>query len=156
MSTFYISVRVALCLIVLIVPLAAAQAATPRAYCARVVDDDQLRPAPSSLSSAIERLFILPGAEALQTTFYRCADGAVMLCNVGANLPCGKANVSKQLDGATAWCKGNPNADFIPMVATGHDTIYNWRCINGVATPGPPIANVDSRGFFSEYWKPLK
>ncbi len=158
MGPFRIGVCWAPCIIALVFPLAvtAAHAASPRAYCAQAVNDDQLRPAPSSLAGAIKHLFNLRGAEALQTTFYRCAEGKVMLCNVGANLPCGKANLSKSLDGATAWCKDNPNSDFIPMVATGHDTIYNWRCINGVATPGAPVAKVDSRGFFQEYWKALK
>ncbi|QAY95162.1 hypothetical protein CWB41_04975 [Methylovirgula ligni] len=156
MSAFHIGLRAAPCVIALVLPLAGAHAAAPRAYCAHIVNDDRLHPAPSSLAGAIKHLFNLSGAEAVQTTFYRCADGEVKLCNVGANLPCGKANLSKSLDGATAWCGDNPNSDFIPMVATGHDTIYNWRCVNGIATPGAPVAKVDSRGFFSEYWKPLK
>ena len=62
-----------------------------------------------------------------------------MLCNEGANLPCGKANIRRSLPGATAWCKEKPNSSFIPMVATGHDTIYTWHCVNGVATPGDPV-----------------
>ena len=156
MSPFCIGLRAALCLIALAFTLAVAQADAPRAYCARVVNDDQLHPAPASLAGAIKRLFNLNSAEALQTTFYRCAAGEVKLCNVGANLPCGKANLSKSLEGATAWCKNNSNADFIPMAATGHDTIYNWRCINGAAIPGAPISTVDSRGFFQDYWKALK
>lgn len=156
MSTFRIGLGTALYFITLTFPLAAAQVDAPRAYCARVVNDDILHPATASLAGAIKHLFNLSGAEALQTTFYRCANGGVKLCNVGANLPCGKANLSKTLVGATAWCKDNPNSDFIPMVATGHDTIYNWHCVDGVATPGAPVAKVDSRGFFSQYWKPLK
>jgi hypothetical protein len=134
----------------------AADTASPRAYCAKVINDDELRGVPPSLAGAIKKLFHVSGTYAAQTTRYRCADGKVMLCNEGANLPCGKANLGKSLPGATAWCKDNPNSDFIPMVATGHDTIYNWRCANGVATPGGPIGKVDSRGFFVEYWKPLR
>ncbi len=133
----------------------ASAAASPRAYCAKAVNDDRVRPAPASLRAAIKRLFNVSGAYALQTTSYRCAGGKVMLCNVGANLPCDKANLSKSLPGAAAWCKDNPNSDFIPMAATGHDTIYNWRCANGSAVAGAPMSKVDARGFFVDDWTPL-
>lgn len=115
--------------------------------------DDHLRAPPRTLATIIKKLFNVSGRYALQTTNYRCADGKVMLCNEGANLPCGKANVSKTLPGATGWCKDNPNSDFIPMVATGHDTIYTWHCTNGHAIADTPVSKVDSRGFFVEYWK---
>ncbi len=133
----------------------ASAAPAPQAYCAKVGDDDELRGAPHSLAPVIKQLFHISGAYAAQTTRYRCAGGKVMLCNEGANLPCGKANLSKHLPGATAWCKDNPTAGFIPMAATGHDTIYDWRCVTGVATPGAPVRKVDARGFFADYWQPL-
>ena len=114
----------------------ASPASAPRAYCAKVVNDDRVRPVPSSLGPAIKRLFNIGGAYALQTTSYRCADG-------------------KSLPGATAWCKDNPNSDFIPMAATGHDTIYAWRCANGIAVTGASISQVDARGFFVDNWKRL-
>ncbi|MEW6437350.1 MAG: hypothetical protein AB1508_09330 [Pseudomonadota bacterium] len=128
---------------------------SPRPYCANVVNDDRLHAVPSSLGPIVARLFNVSGAYASQTTSYRCADGKVMLCNVGANLPCGKANLSKSLPGATAWCKDNPKSDFIPMAATGHDTIYNWHCANGIAVAGAPVSKVDARGFFIDNWKTL-
>ncbi len=131
-------------------------APSPRAYCAKIGNDDQLRPTTTTLAPAIKRLFNVSGAYALQSTYYRCADGKVLLCNVGANIPCGKANLSKSLPGATAWCKDNPNSDFIPMVATGHDTIYTWRCTNGAAVAGAPASKVDARGFISDVWETLK
>jgi len=133
----------------------ASAAPSPRAYCASVVNDDHVRTVPPSLGPAIKRLFNVSGAYALQTTNYRCAHGKVLLCNVGANLACGKANLSKSLPGATAWCKDNPNSDFIPMAATGHDTIYNWRCANGIAVAGAAVSKVDARGFFVDNWKRL-
>jgi hypothetical protein len=132
-----------------------ARPVSPRAYCAKVINDDHLRAPPHSLAAAIKKLFNVNGAYALQTTNYRCAGGKVMLCNEGANLPCGKANPSNSLPDATAWCKDSPNSDFIPMAATGHDTIYTWRCRDGIATPGAPVSKVDSHGFFVEYWKAL-
>jgi hypothetical protein len=96
----------------------------------------------------------MPAAQIRRSTYFRCMDGRVFLCNLGANLPCGKANQSRHLAGAEAWCAKHPDADFIPMYATGHDTIYNWRCRAGkAATEGPPL-EVDSRGFIARYWKP--
>ncbi len=129
---------------------------TPRAYCARVENDDELRAPLRSLGSAIQRLFKIDRNYALKTTYYRCADGDVLLCNVGANLPCGKANTSEVLPAATQWCEAHENSDFIPMAVTGHDTIYNWRCIGRIARPGDPVGKIDARGFFVEYWKKLK
>lgn len=132
-----------------------AQTGSPRAYCAKVINDDHLRAPPPSFAAVIKKLFNVSSRYALQTTNYRCAAGKVLLCNEGANLPCGKANLSKTLPGATAWCKDNPNSDFIPMVNAGHDTIYTWHCANGRAVAGPPVSKVDARGFFVEYWKAL-
>jgi hypothetical protein len=134
---------------------AASAAPAPQAYCAKVVNDDELRGAPHALAPAIKQLFHVTGAYAAQTTRYRCAGGKVMLCNVGANLPCGKANIRRHLPGATAWCKEKPNSNFIPMAATGHDTIYTWHCANDVATPGDPVRKIDARGFFADYWRQL-
>jgi hypothetical protein len=130
-------------------------APAPQAYCAKVMNDDELRGAPHALAPAIKQLFHVTGAYAAQTTRYRCAGGKVMLCNEGANLPCGKANIRRSLPGATAWCKEKPDSASIPMVATGHDTIYTWHCANGVATPGDPVRKIDARGFFADYWRQL-
>jgi hypothetical protein len=128
----------------------------PRAYCARVGDDDELRAPPRSLAPAIHRLFNIGGAYALQTTYYRCAGGDVLLCAVGANLPCGKADTSTAIPAATQWCEMHESSNFIPMVVTGHDTLYSWRCVGRTAEAGDPIAKVDSRGFFVNNWKKLK
>ncbi|MGH6818266.1 MAG: hypothetical protein ACREC1_05780 [Methylovirgula sp.] len=129
---------------------------TPQRYCAHVGNDDTLRPAPAALAGAIHRLFHISGKYALETTQYRCAGGKVLLCAIGANLPCGKANTSTELPGANDWCRQNPNSDFIPMFVTGHDTIYEWHCAGDLAKPGKKIGSVDARGFFQEYWKELR
>jgi hypothetical protein len=154
--------RTVICLALLSSVLDAAQlfASTadqnPRQYCAQVGNDDQPRPAPPALAASIRRLFGIGGTYALETTSYRCAGGHVMLCTVGANLPCGKADFATTLPAATEWCRTNPNSDFIPMVVTGHDTAYVWRCVGGIAKPGEKIGPVDARGFFSNNWKELK
>lgn len=126
---------------------------SPRAYCARVGTDDQVRAAPASLAADIRRLFNVDGRSAVRSSLYRCADGAVLVCWVGANLPCGKANTAKELPAATQWCRSHRNSDFIPMVVTGHDTLYSWRCAGGTADAGAPVGALDARGFFAQYWK---
>ena len=128
----------------------------PRAYCARVGTDDALRAPPSSLAPAIERLFHIGERYARNATHYRCARGALEVCWVGANLPCGKAKTTRQLPAATQWCQTHANSDFIPMVVTGHDTLYSWRCAGRKAEPGAPVGKLDARGFFAEYWKTVK
>jgi len=135
----------------------AARAETPAQHCRRVGNDDTLRPIPASLVPAVQRLFGLSmPAEMVQgSTSFRCMDGHVLVCTVGANLPCGKANTSRKLPGATAFCRDNPGADFIPAMATGHDTIYQWRCAGDTPQPGGPVEDVDQRGFFKRYWKEI-
>ena len=128
----------------------------PDHYCARVNTDDTLRTPPRSLGPAINRLFKISGRYALETSYYRCADGNVLLCTVGANLPCGKANTSRALPGVSQWCATHENDSVIPMAVTGHDTLYEWRCVGRTAKAGKPVGARDARGFFAEYWKRLK
>jgi hypothetical protein len=133
-------------------------AASSQPLCHGDATDDETRPIPGSLAPAAVRLFglsAMPVEQVRRSTVYRCAAGRVLLCNRGANLPCGKADTSRDLPAADAWCAENPGADFIPMYITGHDTIYRWRCDGKeAATTGAPLA-VDQRGFISRYWKPV-
>jgi hypothetical protein len=93
---------------------------------------------------------------AIDGTVYRCAAGRVMVCTVGANLPCGKANASRAPGaGVLRWCHDNPNAADVPAAATGHDTIYQWRCGDGVPQIVRQTLHVDPRGFVAEFWKVL-
>ena len=116
------------------------------------------QPIPASLVPEAVRLFgleAMPAEEVERSTVFRCDAGRVLICNLGANLPCDKADTSRDLPAADAWCAENPSADFIPMYVTGHDTIYRWRCQGGkAATTGEPLA-VDQRGFISRLWKPV-
>ncbi|MBV8912482.1 MAG: hypothetical protein JOZ05_05490, partial [Acetobacteraceae bacterium] len=101
----------------------------PAAVCQRAVVDDTLRPVPDGLVPAARQLFGLrnmPANAVRRTTVFRCMQGAVMLCNFGANLPCGKANSARDLPAAEAWCRQRPGDLMIPMVVTGHDTLYRW------------------------------
>lgn len=125
----------------------------PRLYCRHIGNNDVLRPIPAALAPTAGRLFDLGTRYAAKTTYYRCANRNLMLCNVGANLPCGKANQNTESPAATHWCRDHRNATVVPMVVTGHDTIYQWQCVGGLAKPIVQNGKVDRRGFFLEYWK---
>jgi hypothetical protein len=135
---------------------ATARAQSPP-LCRGGVTDDTTRPIPPALVPAAVRLFgleAMPREQVGRSTLYRCAEGRVLLCNLGANLPCDKANTSRDLPAATAWCAENPGSDFIPMYVTGHNTIYRWRCEGRRAiTIGAPL-DTDRQGFIAQFWKP--
>ena len=140
----------------LAVLVADARAASPAALCRSLGTDNRLRPLPRSLTGKASELFglsAMPPDQVRRTTVYRCMAGHVMLCTVGANLPCGKANTGQHSAAADEWCTDHPDSDFIPMYITGHDTIYRWRCTGGSAiTVGKPL-RVDRRGFIARFWK---
>ena len=88
--------------------------------------------------------------------FVRCAGKKLLACVIGANLNCGKANLSRSLPGASEFCRSNPDADNIPMAATGHDTIYAWRCVGKRAVAGKAVVVVDSDGYDAGNWKEVE
>ena len=79
----------------------------------------------------------------------------LLACAVGANLNCGKANKSRSLPGAREFCRSNPDADNIPMAATGHDTIYAWRCVGRRAVATKVVVTVDAQGYDAGNWKEI-
>jgi hypothetical protein len=89
-----------------------------------------------------------------ETTIWRCMDGAVMVCNYGANLACdAQANTDRTPTQAMQdYCAQNPDADFIPMSVTGHETIYNWACDGEMAVAGEAFDQPDAAGFLSRIW----
>jgi hypothetical protein len=131
-----------------------------QAYCARAGDDDRTRPIPASVVAAARRVFGSsadePAALMRKSTVYRCMSGEIWLCNYGANLSCGKADASRTSTGAAAFCKQNPSAESVPMAATGHDTIYEWKCVGGQPQIVEQIQKLDPRGFISDNWKRLE
>lgn len=129
---------------------------SPQALCLAAATDDRLRPIPGSLVPAAVRLFHLqamPAAQIRRSTYFRCFERHVLVCNVGANLPCGKADTRRHLPAAEAWCAGHTGAAFIPMYVTGHDTVYAWRCDGPTAVIAKAIFEVDRRGFIRRFWK---
>lgn len=135
---------------------APALAGSPFALCRKLGTSDRLRPLPSSLTGAACELFglaAMPPQQIRRTTLWRCMEGHVLLCNLGANLPCGKADTRHQLPAADAWCAGHPDSAFIPRYVTGHATIYRWRCAGGRAATVGRGRRIDRRGFIARFWK---
>lgn len=90
----------------------------------------------------------------LENSFWRCMDGRVYACTVGANLPCtAKANTSREPSEAVEkFCAANRNAPAIPLVVTGRATVYAWKCENGRPVIVRQFVKPDARGFLSNIW----
>jgi hypothetical protein len=133
------------------------QGENPFQYCSRVGTDDSPGNVPASLAPAFAKFFgtRMSSAEIQQNSSFRCYRGKVFGCMVGANLNCGKANSSNASAGGDEWCRSHPNDTMIPMAATGHATIYSWRCSGNRAVPTKMNSKVDDRGFEVVNWKLL-
>ena len=85
---------------------------------------------------------------------WRCMNGDVYACFVGANLPCeAQANTDRtptqeEID----FCQQNPSSDFIPAVVTGRETVFEWRCRDGAPEVVRQVFQPDAQGFLSEIW----
>ncbi len=110
-------------------------------------------PIPAGLVAPAIRLFDLQG-EAQESTVYRCMSGAIWLCNHGANLTCAKADARLTIPSVTAFCKQNPNEEFVPMVVTGHGVNHSWGCVRGKAMV-KETEELDARGFIANQWRRL-
>lgn len=136
----------------------------PFAYCSAVgtVDEPDARytgpktpeVVVNGLRKALETPDDAPMDPFLAGTYWRCMDGKVWACFVGANLPCGsKANTDRTPTSEMEdFCKENPTSDFIPMAVTGHETVYNWSCKDGVPEAGEQFVELDAQGFQSDIW----
>jgi putative hemolysin len=143
---------------------AAAQFSDPFAYCAAVgtLDAPDARytgaKTPDAVVEGVRKALGTPADAPNQPfvdgTFWRCADGKVMACFVGANLPCGeKADTSKTPNqGIVDYCKANANAEVVPAVAAGRATVYEWRCKAGAPEIVKQVFQPDAQGFISEIW----
>jgi len=91
-------------------------------------------------------------------TYWRCANGQVKACFVGANLPCeAKADLSETPnDGIVAFCKENPNAEVVPAAASGRATVFAWSCADGAPVKGEQVLQADDQGFIAEFWYALE
>lgn len=123
-----------------------------RSACRAGSDDTVERPAPADLLPDLARLFKMPPGALKDASYIRCSGGRLLACAVGANLSCGKADARRRSVGADAFCRDNPGAAVVPLVATGHDTIYSWHCVGARAVAGPPVTATDRHGFIRENW----
>jgi hypothetical protein len=149
-------------------PPAQAKFTDPFAYCACVgtVDVPDARytgpQVPDSVANALRKALNVSTSEPADLfargTSWRCMDGKVYGCNVGANIPCtALANTSREpTQPMLDFCSANQNADVIPAVVTGHNGIYDWRCNNGAPEIVKQVFQVDPRGYIRDFWYELK
>jgi len=136
----------------------------PFAYCAAVGTIDAPdarytgRAVPASVARGLQKAFGVQPSESLEPfergTSWRCMDGTVYACNVGANLPCdAKPPADPQPTAAMkTYCAENAGADFIPMYVTGHDSTYAWSCAGTEPKRGERTSPLDARGFVGSVW----
>ncbi|MGD0641722.1 MAG: hypothetical protein ABSC22_13325 [Roseiarcus sp.] len=125
-------------------------------YCPDGASHRVAQKVPAGLAPAVAKTFGV-GVDALDdAAFVRCVGAKLMACWVGANLDCGQANTQRTLPGATAYCLENPGSPGIPMAATGHDTIYEWRCDGPRAVAGKIVMPVDAQGYVADNWKEVR
>lgn len=125
------------------------------AYCAGGRVQEQAQNAPAALAPAVARAFGVAPDAIDDAAFVRCVGGRLMACWVGANLDCGKADMRRNLVGASSFCRENPGSAVVPMAATGHATIYSWRCVGRRAIAGAPTEAVDAQGYIAANWREL-
>ncbi len=133
----------------------------PFAYCAAVGTVDQVDsrytglPVPDSIRAGLAQAIGVPEAAELpkEGISWRCYQGKVLACTVGANINCGLADTSTQPTAVMSeYCQANPNSDFIPLAVVGHSGIYDWQCRQGQAVIQRQVLHVDPRGFVAEFW----
>jgi hypothetical protein len=138
-----------------------AQTGDLRQYCRKVGNDDTIRKYDPRMHDEAMRAHKLlfpdagsapPDAEFETGSSFRCMDGKVMVCFTGANLVCDKMNADRKNAGADSFCRTQPNADFVPLAATGHDAIYSYRCRDGKAVVSGETFALDKRGFAKKLW----
>ncbi len=130
-----------------------ALAAGAAGYCPGQPSHARPRKIPPQLETAIAK-FLEMDVEALRPqTYVRCVGPQLMVCVIGANLACGKADIRRKLPGADAFCRANPDAAIVPFAATGHATIYEWRCVGSDAVAGKKFQTVDPQGYITANWR---
>jgi len=132
-----------------------AAAASGAGFCSSAAAPRAPVPVPRQLEAKVARAFDIPVDLVRDGGFVRCAGSRLLACVIGANLNCGKVNARRSLPGASEFCRANPDADVVPMAATGHDTIYDWRCVGGRAVATKTVVAVDRQGYDAGNWKEI-
>jgi putative hemolysin len=135
----------------------------PFAYCAAVGTIDAPDAAytgpqvPDSVALGLREALNAPDTplEILQNgSSWRCMDGEVYACFVGANLPCqAKADTDRTpTQEMIEFCQQTPDSDFIPAAVTGRETVFEWRCSDGAPEIVRQVFQPDAQGFLSDFW----
>ncbi len=122
--------------------------AKAEALCAGKGTVDEVKPIPQSLAAFANMLF---GEEAASTTVYRCMDDTVYVCVTGNGFSCDKPNTRRYNPNVARYCRENPSWSNVPMVVSGHDTIYGWKCAGGKAVINY-VEKIDARGYRADMW----
>jgi aconitase A len=129
-------------------------ATAAEAYCSDPAHASRAK-VPTDLVARVGKIFQIDDKTVNTAAFVRCVGSKLLACYVGANLVCDKADTRRSLAGATAWCRANPGAQVVPMVATGHGTIYEWSCHGRQAIPGKAL-QIDRQGYIAVNWKEVQ
>jgi hypothetical protein len=141
--------------------------ADPFAYCAAVgtIDAPDARYTGPALPEAVARGLMTalarpaaaPSEPLLRNALWRCMDGNVYACTIGANLPCSeKADIGRDPAPALAdFCRQNPGAEVVPMAVTGHATVFAWRCTGDRPAIVRQFAQPDAAGYLAHIWYPI-
>ena len=86
-------------------------------------------------------------------TAWRCMNGSVYICEMGASgRGCLKAGFNfSPGKGEQAWCRENPNSDFIPGAYLSSAAI-SWRC-RGSQPVIVETEGLDERGYVKRAWR---
>jgi hypothetical protein len=121
---------------------------TGQTLCTGKVAEDTVRPIPPSLYAFADTLF---GEDSASHTVYRCMDDRAYVCEIGNGFSCERPSTDRHNLGANRWCRENPGSDSVPMAASGHGTIYGWKCL-GKRAVVDCTQRLDERGFRAEMW----
>ncbi|HZD49318.1 MAG TPA: hypothetical protein VE178_11290 [Silvibacterium sp.] len=141
--------------LLLVSPALAQTFSDPIAYCKSVGTinkPDARYTGPKLPKWMAEKLNMKPAQGKLME--WRCANGAVLACQYGANIPCGSKAVTSQkpTQPIIDYCRQNPDSQFVPMVVTGHESAVSWACHG----PRPSVIRsspVDDQGYEQAYWR---
>ncbi|HWH69823.1 MAG TPA: hypothetical protein VNT26_10580 [Candidatus Sulfotelmatobacter sp.] len=138
----------------------------PFAYCAAVgtIDAPDSRyigeKVPMRIAKGLQQATGAQSVEfLLETSHWRCMEGKVYACTVGANIPCmSKANTSRTPDPAMReYCRNKPSGDgIIPMYVRDRASIYDWECRRNKPVITRQLHTPDARGFLSGFWYQIK
>jgi hypothetical protein len=123
--------------------------ASGETLCAGMGTNDRVRPIPQSLLVFADTLF----GNDPEETVYRCANDSVFICRRRNGFGCDKPSMIRRLPSVERFCREERNGD-VPMVASGHNSAYSWKCVGGRAVIDER-KRIDERGFLADNWIPV-